>query len=84
MKKSSVYDCTIVELDKHHHTKGNISVVENGKDIPFVRGSQRRRPEVGDALPEKAQRRPAAYFLHPAIDKSTAFPTLAFRLPKMN
>ena len=35
MKKSSVYDCTIVELDKHHHTKGNISVVENGKDIPF-------------------------------------------------
>lgn len=35
MKKSSVYDCTIVELDKHHHTKGNISVVENCKDIPF-------------------------------------------------
>jgi len=35
MKKSSVYDCTIIELDKHHHTKGNISVVENGKDVPF-------------------------------------------------
>lgn len=35
MKKSSVYDCTIIELDKHHHSKGNISVVENGKDIPF-------------------------------------------------
>ena len=35
MKKSSVYDCTIIELDKHQHKKGNISVVENGKDIPF-------------------------------------------------
>lgn len=35
MKNSSVYDCTIIGLDKHHHAKGNISVVENGKDIPF-------------------------------------------------
>lgn len=35
MKQTSVYDCTIIELDKHHHEKGNISVVENGKTIPF-------------------------------------------------
>lgn len=35
MKNSTVYDCTIVELDKHHHEKGNITVVENGKTIPF-------------------------------------------------
>ena len=36
MKKSSVYDCTIVELDKHHSDrKGNISVVENGETVPF-------------------------------------------------
>ena len=36
MNKSSVYDCTIIELDKHHSDrKGNISVVENSKDIPF-------------------------------------------------
>lgn len=35
MKRNSVYDCTIIELDKHHHTKGNISVVENKKVIPF-------------------------------------------------
>lgn len=35
MKKSSVYDCTIIEFDKHHHEKGNISVVENDKTIPF-------------------------------------------------
>lgn len=35
MNKSSVYDCTIVELDKHHHEKGNITVVENGVSVPF-------------------------------------------------
>ena len=35
MTKSSVYDCTIIEFDKHHHEKGNISVVENDKTIPF-------------------------------------------------
>lgn len=36
MNKSTVYDCTIVELDRHHSDrKGNISVVENNKDIPF-------------------------------------------------
>ena len=36
MKKSSVYDCTIIELDKHHSDrKGNISVVQNGETVPF-------------------------------------------------
>lgn len=35
MKDTCVYDCTIVELDKHHHTKGNITVVENNQTIPF-------------------------------------------------
>lgn len=35
MNSSSVYDCTIIELDKHHHEKGNITVVENNKAIPF-------------------------------------------------
>ena len=35
MKSSSVYDCSIIELDKHHHAKGNITVVENGVTIPF-------------------------------------------------
>lgn len=33
---NTVYDCTIIELDKHHSDrKGNITVVENNKDIPF-------------------------------------------------
>lgn len=35
MKKTSVYDCTMIELDKHHQERGNISVVENGKTVPF-------------------------------------------------
>lgn len=35
MKKSTVYDCSIIHIDKHNHEKGNISVVENGNTIPF-------------------------------------------------
>lgn len=35
MKQTKVYDCSIIEIDKHHHEKGNISVIENGKTIPF-------------------------------------------------
>ena len=35
MKDSTVYDCTIIEIDKHHHEKGNISVIENNITIPF-------------------------------------------------
>lgn len=35
MKTNTVYDCTILELDKHHHEKGNITVVENGTTVPF-------------------------------------------------
>ena len=36
MGRSMVYDCTVIELDRHHSDrKGNISVVENGRDVPF-------------------------------------------------
>jgi hypothetical protein len=35
MRNSSVYDCTIIELNKHHAPEGNISVVENFNDVPF-------------------------------------------------
>jgi len=35
MRKSSVYDCSIIELNKHHSDKGNLTVVENSKTIPF-------------------------------------------------
>lgn len=34
--KFSVSDCGIIELDRHHsQRKGDISVVENGKEVPF-------------------------------------------------
>ena len=35
MKRSTVYDCTIIKIDKHQHDKGNISVIENGSTVPF-------------------------------------------------
>jgi len=35
MTKSSVYDCPIVELPVNHRDRGNLTVVENGKNIPF-------------------------------------------------
>ena len=36
MAKYSVFDCTMVELDKHHSDrKGNLTVVENGGSFPF-------------------------------------------------
>lgn len=36
MEKFNVYDCTMIELDKHHSDrKGNLSVVTNCVTIPF-------------------------------------------------
>jgi hypothetical protein len=36
MSENTVLDCRIIEFDKHHSDrKGNLSVVENGKDVPF-------------------------------------------------
>lgn len=34
--KHNVFDCSIVELDRHHSDrKGNLTVVENGETLPF-------------------------------------------------
>ena len=34
--KTTVFDCFLVELDKHHFDrKGNLTVVGNGIDVPF-------------------------------------------------
>ena len=34
---NTVYDCTIIELDRHHSKrKGDISVVENEITVPFA------------------------------------------------
>ena len=36
MEKYNVFDCSIIELDKHHSDrKGNLTVVQNGDDFPF-------------------------------------------------
>ena len=36
MERFDVYDCSVVELDKHHSMrKGNLTVVENGVTLPF-------------------------------------------------
>lgn len=35
MRDTTVYQCSVIEIDKHHHQKGNISVIENGITIPF-------------------------------------------------
>jgi len=36
MNKSTIYDCSIIELDQHHSDrKGNIAVVSNNDTVPF-------------------------------------------------
>ncbi|MDL2323404.1 FdtA/QdtA family cupin domain-containing protein [Bacteroidales bacterium OttesenSCG-928-A17] len=32
---NTIYDCSLIELDKHHSDLGNISIVENNTEIPF-------------------------------------------------
>lgn len=34
-RTTTVYDCSIVDLSKIHNRVGNITIVENGKTIPF-------------------------------------------------
>lgn len=35
MKKSSVYDCHVLPLNKIHNSAGNITIVEGEQNIPF-------------------------------------------------
>ena len=36
MEKYNVFDCSIIELDRHHsESKGNLTVVQNGDTLPF-------------------------------------------------
>lgn len=35
-KISSIDACRLVTLDKHHHENGNLSVVENGIQLPYA------------------------------------------------
>ena len=61
MKKATVDDCYIVQLDNHHSDrKGNLSVVESNKNVPFevkrlyylydVPGGERRGGHAHKAL----------------------------------
>jgi len=33
---NSINECILIELDKNHLLKGNITVVENMKEVPFI------------------------------------------------
>lgn len=35
LKASTIYDCSVIDLSKIHNDAGNITVVENNKNIPF-------------------------------------------------
>lgn len=35
LKNNTVFDCTIMDLSKVHNEAGNITVIENGINIPF-------------------------------------------------
>lgn len=35
MKKTSVYDCSVIELPKIHNRAGNITPITNNENIPF-------------------------------------------------
>lgn len=35
MKSTTVFDCTVIELPKNHQVNGNITAVNNQKEIPF-------------------------------------------------
>lgn len=36
MKRTTIYDCSIIEVPRIHYRAGNISVVEGLKNLPFV------------------------------------------------
>jgi len=35
-EKSTVYDCSVMELKKNHREKGNLTVVQNNIEVPFA------------------------------------------------
>jgi hypothetical protein len=32
---STVYDCSVIEIDKHPNESGNITIIENNETVPF-------------------------------------------------
>jgi hypothetical protein len=35
MKTTTVYDCSVIEIDKHPNESGNITIIENYETVPF-------------------------------------------------
>lgn len=35
LKNSRVFDCSVIDISKIHNDAGNITVIENGKNVPF-------------------------------------------------
>tara|TARA_B110000114_G_scaffold2002_1_gene1897 strand:+ start:1321 stop:1749 length:429 start_codon:yes stop_codon:yes gene_type:complete len=35
LKNNTVFDCSVIDISKVHNDSGNITVVENGQNIPF-------------------------------------------------
>ena len=35
MKKTTVFDCTLIDLGQHHTRRGNLTVAESGRSVPF-------------------------------------------------
>ena len=35
LKNSTVFNCSVIDVSKIHNEAGNITVIENGKNIPF-------------------------------------------------
>ncbi len=35
LKKNTVFDCSVIDISKVHNDSGNITVLENGGNIPF-------------------------------------------------
>ncbi|GAA3607261.1 FdtA/QdtA family cupin domain-containing protein [Flavivirga amylovorans] len=35
LKNNTVYDCSVIDVSKIHNDAGNITVIENGHNIPF-------------------------------------------------
>lgn len=36
MNRNRIYDCSVIELNKNHREKGNLTVVQNNIEIPFA------------------------------------------------
>ena len=35
MRHTNIFDCTLITLKKNHQEKGNLTVVENDREVPF-------------------------------------------------